>query len=51
MSIDLSSNTNITFNSNDVVKTLQAAPSPYNIKIYNNAVIDSLGRYVVDLTI
>lgn len=51
LSIDLSPNTNIVFNSQEVVKTLQAAPSPYIIKIYNNATIDALGRYVVDLTI
>jgi type II secretory pathway pseudopilin PulG len=51
LSIDLSSNTNLMFNSQEILKTLQAAPSPYNIKIYNNATIDSLGRYVVDLSI
>jgi len=51
LSINVSSNTNITFNEQDGLKTLQAAPSPYNIKVYNNATIDSKGRYVVDLTI
>lgn len=51
LSINMSSNTNITFNSKEDLKTIQAAPSPYKIKIYNNATIDSSGRYVVDLNI
>lgn len=49
LSMNLSKNTNITFNDKEDVKVLQPGPSSYSLKIYNNGTIDSLGRYIVDI--
>ena len=51
LSINLTKNTNLTFNNLDVLKTLQPGPSPYRLVIYNNGTIDPQGRYVVDISI
>ncbi|MBS3079719.1 hypothetical protein J4218_06365 [Candidatus Pacearchaeota archaeon] len=48
--LNLSQNTNITFNNQEILKTIQQGPSPSKIKIYNNGIIDGKGRYVVDLS-
>lgn len=51
ISLNLTQNTNITFNNQNILKILYPGPSAYNIKMFNNGTIDSLGRYIIDIDI
>jgi type II secretory pathway pseudopilin PulG len=51
LSLNLSSNTNLTLNNQDNSKILRPGPSPYSVKIYNTGAIDSFERYNIDVNI
>ena len=51
LTLNVSRNTNLTYNNLDAKKTLQPGSTQYSIKIFNNGTIDSQKRYVVDLSI